>query len=206
MRQLVREPTRGKYLLDLVLTDVPDCTARPCAAVADHKGVLTQVTFKIKETATHKREVWQFGDADWERIASNIQETSWDFLTETFPSEGTTRFTEELLSIAEENIPKRTASIRKTTHPWLTERGEEAVRRKHAAQGTEQEAVAARECSEILLEEHYDYVGNMRSKLVDAKPSSKNWWSNARRLMDKKQRVSNIPALKQGAEWILEPE
>ena len=79
MRQLVREPTRGKYLLDLVLTDVPECTARPCAAVADHKGVLTQVTFKIKETATHKREVWQFGDADWERIASNTQETSWDF-------------------------------------------------------------------------------------------------------------------------------
>ena len=205
MHQFVGEPTRGKYLFDLVLTDALECAARPCAAVADHKGVLTQVTFKIKETATHKREVWQFGDADWERIASNIQETSWDFLTETFPSEGATRFTEELLSIAEENIPKRTASIRKTTHPWLTERGEEAVRRKHAAQGTEQEAVAARECSEILLEEHYD-VGNTRSKLVDAKPSSKNWWSNARRLMDKKQRVSNIPALKQGSEWILEPE
>ena len=158
MRQIVREPTHGKYLLDLVLTDVPDCTARPCAAVADHKGVLTQVTFKIPETATHQREVWHFGDADWERIASNIEETSWEFLSETFPSEGATRFTEELLRIAEENIPKRSTSIRKTTHPWLTERGEEAVRRKHAAQGTEQEAVAARECSEILLEEHYDFV------------------------------------------------
>ena len=34
----------------------------------------------------------------------------------------------------------------------------------------------------------------------------KNWWSNVRRLMDRKQQVSNIPALKQGAEWILEPE
>ena len=43
MRQLVRELTRGKYLLDLVFTDVPDCTAKPCAAVADHTGVLTQV-------------------------------------------------------------------------------------------------------------------------------------------------------------------
>ena len=44
MRQLIRERFRDKYLVDLVLTDVPDCTARPCAAVADHKGVLTQVT------------------------------------------------------------------------------------------------------------------------------------------------------------------
>ena len=30
LRQLVTEPTRGKYLVDLVLTDVPDCTAKPC--------------------------------------------------------------------------------------------------------------------------------------------------------------------------------
>ena len=127
-------------------------------------------------------------------------------MSATFPSEGAKRFTEELLRIAEENIPKRSASIRKTTHPWLTERGEEAVRTKHAAQGTEQEEAAARECSKILFEEHYDFVGNMRQRFVEAKPSSKNWWSNARRLMDRKQRVSNIPALKQGAEWILEPE
>ena len=104
MRQLVREPTRGKYLLDLVLTDVLECTARPCAAVADHKGVLTQVTFKIAETATYQREVLHFGDADWERIVSSIQETSWEFLSATFPSEGAKRFTEELLRIAEENI------------------------------------------------------------------------------------------------------
>ena len=54
-RQIVTEPTRGKYLLDLVLTDVPDCKARPCAAVADHKGVLTRVKFKIPETASHER-------------------------------------------------------------------------------------------------------------------------------------------------------
>ena len=37
LRQLVTEPTRGKYLLDLVFTDLPDCTAEPCTAVADHK-------------------------------------------------------------------------------------------------------------------------------------------------------------------------
>ena len=144
--------------------------------------------------------MWHFGDADWERIVSSIEETSWEFLSATFPSEGAKRFTEELLRIAEENIPKRSGSIRTTTHPWLTERGEEAVRRKHAAQGTEQEESAARECSNIMLEEHYDFIGNMRQRFVDAKPSSKNWWSNARRLMDRKQRVSNIPDLKQGAE------
>ena len=117
MRQIVREPTRGKYLLDLVLTDVPDCTARQCAAVADHKGVITQVTFKIPETAAHQGEMWHFRDADWERMASTIEETSWEFLSATFPSEGAKHFTEELLRIADKNIPRQSASIRKTTHP-----------------------------------------------------------------------------------------
>ena len=56
------------------------------------------------------------------------------------------------------------------------------------------------------MEEHYEYVAKMRVKLVEAKPSSKSWWSNARRLTDRKQRVSNIPALKNGTEWILEAE
>ena len=41
---------------------------------------------------------------------------------------------------------------------------------------------------------------------MEAQPASKSWWSNARRLTDRKQRVSNIPALKCGTEWILEAE
>ena len=150
--------------------------------------------------------MWHFSEADWERVASDIEEANWEFLSSTFPSEGAQRLTEELLRIAEESIPKRSVTIRKSTHPWLTERGEEAVRRKHAAQGTEQEAEAARECSDILMEEHYDFVRKMRTKLMEAKPSSKSWWANARRLTDRKQRVSNIPALKRGTDWILDAE
>ena len=42
LRQLVRKPTREKYMLD---TDVPDYKATPCATVADHNGMLTQFKF-----------------------------------------------------------------------------------------------------------------------------------------------------------------
>ena len=139
-------------------------------------------------------------------MASNIEEANLEFLSSTFPFEGVQRLTETVLRIAEERIPKGSLTIRKSTHPWLTERGEEAVRRKHAAQGTEQEAEAARECSDILMEEHYDFVRKMRTKLMDAKPSLKSWWANARRLTDRKHKVSHIPALKRGTEWILDAE
>ena len=75
LRQVVRQPTRGEYLLDLVLTDVLDCQAKPCAAVADHRGVLTKVKFTIPETASHQREAWYYTDADWDRLTSNIEDT-----------------------------------------------------------------------------------------------------------------------------------
>ena len=89
----------------MVLTDVPDCTAKPGAAVADHKSVLTGVQFKIPETASLNREVWHFSEADWERVASDIEEANWEFLSSTFPSEGAQRLTEELLRIAKRAFP-----------------------------------------------------------------------------------------------------
>ena len=57
LQQKVKEPTRNQYILDLVITDVTDCTAKTVAAVADHRGVLTTVKFKVPETASHQREV-----------------------------------------------------------------------------------------------------------------------------------------------------
>ena len=114
--------------------------------------------------------------------------------------------TEKLLDMAEDNVPKRTVQMRKSTHPWLTERGEEAVRRKHEAQGTDRETDIARECSAILMEDQYAFVHKMRGDLADARVSSKSWWSKARRLLDQKLQVSSIPALKHESRWILEAE
>ena len=69
--------------------------------------------------------------------------------------------------------------------------------RKHLAQGSDREAEAGRECTEILLDEHYDFVRRKTTELAEAKPASKHWWSKVRELMNRKQRVSHIPALKE---------
>ena len=205
-RQLVQEPTRGEHLLDIVLSDVSSAKARTTAAVADHKGVLTTVSFKIPETSTHDRQVWHFRDADWDRLNDAILEADWSGLENMHPSEGARVLTDNLLALAEDNIPKRSITMRKCTHPWLTERGEEAARCKHAAQGTAHEAQAAEECSEVLMNDYYDYVRTMRTKLIDARSSSKQWWSKARRLLDQKQQLTSIPALKNGSEWVMDSE
>ena len=60
---------------------------------------------------------------------SKLENTEWGFSLSSTPSEGAKRMTETLLNLAEDNIPGRSVTIHKSTHPWLTERGEEAVRR-----------------------------------------------------------------------------
>ena len=204
LRQLVRQPTRDKYLLDIVLTDVPDCKASTHAAVADHKSVVTTVSFKVPETASHTREMLDFRDADWERLNTEIAEADWNFLRDSQPSKGAQMLTEKLLCIAERSIPKKQVSVKKSTHPWLSTECEEAVRRKHNAQGTDTEREMAQECSAVLMQHHYAFIQKTRSELADAKTSSKSWWSKARQLLDQKSKACSIPALKEGPTWCLD--
>ena len=42
LQQLVRKPTRGDYLLDLLLTDLDDCKIEVFEEIADHKGILAK--------------------------------------------------------------------------------------------------------------------------------------------------------------------
>ena len=51
--------------------------------------------------------------------------------------------TETLLKLNENNIPRRSVVIQKSTPPLLTERGEETARRKHAAYGSAMETELA---------------------------------------------------------------
>ena len=49
LHEIVRQPTLGKYLLDLCLTDLGDETAsaKVLPAIADHNGVLARFSFKM---------------------------------------------------------------------------------------------------------------------------------------------------------------
>ena len=50
--QMVREPTRNEYLLDLALTDMPGASVKVLPQIADHKAVLLQLPLpEISEVA-----------------------------------------------------------------------------------------------------------------------------------------------------------
>ena len=101
----------------LILTEVPDCKALIHSAVADHNSVVTKVPLKVQEAASHTRKILNFRDADWERLSSDIAESDWNFLHGSHPSQDAQMMTEKLLCIAEGSIPKKSVTVRKSTHP-----------------------------------------------------------------------------------------
>ena len=130
LRQIVKAPTRGDNLLDLAMTDIGEATASMVAAIADHRGVLVTIPFTMPKVAAHDRQIWHFRDADWVRLREQLAEEDWKQVGTLPPDEGATMLTEIILKHAAECIPKRTARMQKSTHPWLTKRAEEAVRSK----------------------------------------------------------------------------
>ena len=150
LKQLVSEPTRYDYLLDLVLSDIEHVKARVAAGVSDHKSVIVDVSFKVPATEEHERWIWQFRKADWGLLQDSIAEYNWECMREMHPDESATFFTQKLLELSEAAIPRERKSFRKCTHPWLTPAAVDAVRDKLAAQGTENERPKAESCSATL--------------------------------------------------------
>ena len=131
LRQIVDSLTRGANLLDLVLTDLEKTSAVVLGCVADHAAVLSAVRLQIPKAQTINREVWLFQEADWARLQDTLQEDLRNNLKCADPDEAAKMFSTQFLPSAEECIDKKTLAVRKSTHPWLTEKALQAVAEKH---------------------------------------------------------------------------
>ncbi len=80
LEQRITQPTRGEYLLDLVLTDVPHLHTSVEAEIADHRVVLASLAIEAPCPAEGEREVWHFANADWVCMCEQFAETDWAFI------------------------------------------------------------------------------------------------------------------------------
>ena len=71
--QLVREPTRGDYLLDLVFSDIVDLNTKVGPQIADHKVVEEMLKLDIPTAVVHERVLWQFAKADWDCMRDMLE-------------------------------------------------------------------------------------------------------------------------------------
>ena len=74
--QLVTEPTRNEYLLDLVLSDFASgVKTKVLPKVADHNAVLASVDISVEAPAPVLRHCWSFKSARWKALNSHFRLT-----------------------------------------------------------------------------------------------------------------------------------
>ena len=139
----MRAPTREQHLLDLVLTNIPGATATVLPAVAYHKLLTAELTFKVPEQTTITRMVWEFAKADWDKMRDMLSTHPWENMEAMHANDAAICIITAINDFAEHCIPQRKLRERKSTHPWLNEAVETLVKQKVDAVGTTDERNAA---------------------------------------------------------------
>ena len=196
LTQLVREPTRENYLLDLVLTDLEDVSCRVAPGVSDHERVECKLKLVVPAETTVQRTVWDFHKAEWELLRQLLRNTSWTFVSEEDPDTAAEKLNDILLEYLGRSVPQRQVQEKKRTHPWLNDRVLRLVKAKQAAAGTEQERAAAQACSKAILEEYHSYVDRVRAELSQLPRGSKRWWVKTQELLQQRCKNCSVPALR----------
>ena len=80
--QLVKEPTRGSNILDLVLTGNPDIVQSVVVGeklgASDHCKVLIELRIPVPRIALAKRKIYLYSKTDYEAFSKDVKETNWD--------------------------------------------------------------------------------------------------------------------------------
>ena len=157
-------PTRGDYLLDLVLSDL-DCKTEVVAPIADHRGILAKVALPCPKELRVTREIWHFKGAAWSNLRCALRSCSWNRLFHGTVDSAVNYFLDLLTAKCEEYIPHSKLILSKATHPWLDAVCEAAINKKNNAMGTPNFPSAQDECAECLNDKHKDYIARLKDKL-----------------------------------------
>ncbi len=210
LRQLVTKPTRGPYLLDLVLTDLASgirCRVVPGIHGNDHDAVLTAVNLAIPASTPVQRRVYDFKKANWEELRRLLLAEDWRATLELPADTAAEALVQTILDKAAECIPTRTITDKVWAHPWLNNACRKALLRKREAFGTDDFPRLRDECSRTYLAAHNAFVEKTRTKLKELSPSSRGWWRLSGNLLEKAGAKEAIPPFqRQDDSWALTPE
>ena len=118
LQQHVREPTRGEYLLDLVISDLgPLIQTKVVAGIADHSSVLCTVRCPVPMAVLVQREVLLYGRAKGTELRQAISNHDWSSDIVHGDADGIAkRFEEKLLMFVCNFIPRKFISDEKSAH------------------------------------------------------------------------------------------
>ena len=151
LKQLVKEPTRKQYLLDLVLSNIPELvkvTVLP--EISDNRVVNIEVNAVVSISPAIERTVWMFRKADWDGLKADFSSTDWKLLFQDIDPEGSVHnFCNYIETCCIRRIPRRVISTRVCSHPWLDAECIAAVQAKCAAVWSDEFRTKELECERI---------------------------------------------------------
>ena len=104
-------------------------------SITDHSAISITLPIRIPASRALEREVWDFRNAQWFNLRADINDHDWHFLSTLSIDDAAEKFFSELRTLIERRIPTKIIKEDKSSWKWLTERGREAIKRKHAAEG-----------------------------------------------------------------------
>ena len=196
LKQYVKGPTRGAYLLDLVLSSLESglvCKFTPGINSEDHECVLATVKLSVPTAEPVQRKVHEFKNADWTALMEKLGSINWaEFFDTLGADEAAQRFIALVLDAVEACVPSRWITEKIYAHPWLNEACREALERKHASVGSPEFPAARDACTSVFRDAHKAYVGKVREDLKKLAPSSRGWWKLGGSLFTKATGRENI--------------
>ena len=136
LSQRVKSPTRGPYLLDLVLTDLPNLlTVEVISEITDHRALSLRFSAPPISFESLPRKVWVFSQANWHLLKARLRDQSWTWIQNSSPDVAAKLLTDIILHYMNESIPSASSSSR-SSHPWLTAECVHLVEQKMLAAGT----------------------------------------------------------------------
>ena len=137
IHQLIREPMREKYLLDLYLTDITGMRIQVGPQIADHKFLLAHVPCPEITSLRVVRKRFNLRRAEWSNLKDSLKKIDWTVLKKGSADDAAKFCLEMLWFTLCNHIPYEEVSIHKRSHPWLNKKCEEAINAKNTAESTE---------------------------------------------------------------------
>ena len=171
----VKRPTRGAYLLDLVLSDLASGVRTEVrAGIADHSLILATIASTVPSSVAIERWCFQYKFADWAALFEDLDAIDWSHnLAPLHSDQAALYLTNAVLENAKLHIPYSRMRSQKCSHPWINGRCRELLLAKHAAAGSDLYHGAQQACSSGLVREYAAYIGRTKARLLREPNGSK---------------------------------
>ena len=205
--QHVKQPTRGRNILDLIISDFHQgvrTNILPPIGASDHAVILADFPIKVCSEKKCSRTVWRYAAADWARLRSFYRATDWQSLISSSPDEACTKVTNRILEGIAQFIPSKTLVTRPSDPAWWTPECTQILRvkkavwkslRRHPSPQAYDAYHAACQASCINLQKAKAmHLRTLRCRMENGSLSSKQWWSSVKHAGGE-GRTTDLPTL-----------